>query len=228
MGNLTAYQGYPKIWRPDWYDLEEIEAIPDEARQQKLRGLHAAMLAGKAPSAFRAYDTMTEGMDDFVKRLFADFPEVVEAAETGKASEMVKALSRKYSADYGSDHVPVFASLQKGFGERQVFAALPKADPKRVVVSYSLSPSRVSWPSVLEKVRDVPIIQIHSSMFTVAVWKHLLNVAMGTNLVLSPDFDGATDEATRAFQKEQKLTADGVVGPLTWAKMLEVDIVAKS
>lgn len=39
---------------------------------------------------------------------------------------------------------------------------------------------------------------------------------------ISGEFDALLDTETRKFQKDHGLTADGVVGPLTWAKLLEV------
>lgn len=41
----------------------------------------------------------------------------------------------------------------------------------------------------------------------------------GYNLKIDGDFGPRTDRATRSFQKSQRLTADGIIGPKTWAKL---------
>jgi murein DD-endopeptidase MepM/ murein hydrolase activator NlpD len=46
-----------------------------------------------------------------------------------------------------------------------------------------------------------------------------LNEKLGTNLKLDGDFGANTQKALRQFQQAQGLTADGVAGPKTWAKL---------
>lgn len=62
--------------------------------------LHAAMLKNQAPSAFRAYDSLSQGFADFVTQLRHSFPEVINAARTGTPDSFRVALSQKYSRDY--------------------------------------------------------------------------------------------------------------------------------
>lgn len=47
----------------------------------------------------------------------------------------------------------------------------------------------------------------------------LLNVA-GARLDEDGDFGSATGNAVEAFQRVSHITSDGVVGPITWSKLL--------
>lgn len=73
------------------------------------------------------------------------------------------------------------------------------------VVVDSISP----WPFVRKGNRDHPVQTL----------QYLLRAR---NHVVTVDgiFGTATDAAVRAFQQEKKLTADGVVGPKTWAALV--------
>lgn len=46
-----------------------------------------------------------------------------------------------------------------------------------------------------------------------------LLIAVGYPLVVSGDFDAATDLAVRDYQRKHGLAADGIVGPKTWASL---------
>ncbi len=94
-GNISASSQYSgKVWRPPWF----AEPTP-ETSAQNVR-LHAAMLANQAPSAFRAYDALSQGFSDFVAQLTHTFPEVLSAAQSGTPDTFRQALSQKYSRDY--------------------------------------------------------------------------------------------------------------------------------
>ncbi len=110
-GNLTAGPKYTgKVWRPPWYPEPSADAT------QRTKDLHAAMLKGTAPSAFRAYDTLAQGMSDWVAALKHSFPEVLQAAEQGNPETFRQALSQKYSHDYrNTQSTATFAKLKKGF-----------------------------------------------------------------------------------------------------------------
>lgn len=129
LGNISAneetYSG--DAWRPPWYP----EPGPDtSARNVKL---HQDMLDGKAPKAFRAYDTLQAGAEDFTNQLKKSFPEVIDAAGTGDATEFRDALAQKYSKDYKNTPPATFESLAKEFGatdEQVKPAPTPAPAPK--------------------------------------------------------------------------------------------------
>lgn len=88
-GNLSAgthYEG--AVWRPPWFD--DVSSP-----------LHAAMLRGEAPSAFRAYSTLEEGARDFARLLLTPlYVPVMQAADQSDADVFRQALSEHYSHDY--------------------------------------------------------------------------------------------------------------------------------
>lgn len=48
---------------------------------------------------------------------------------------------------------------------------------------------------------------------------HVKYIQQQLKVAVTGTFDDATDRAVKALQKKHKLTVDGVVGPLTWAKL---------
>jgi hypothetical protein len=106
-GNITASDKWGGgAWRPPWYTV-------DASSPQHMIDLHAAMLKGKAPSAFRAYGSTLEGFQDFARVLRAQFASVVAAAGTGDAGAFVHALHDSgYSDGYTQAVVPHMTSLQ--------------------------------------------------------------------------------------------------------------------
>ena len=88
--------------------------------------LHEKMLHGQAPSAFRSYDSLLQGFQDFAHVLQHQFKSVLDAAKTGDARAFVTALHDSgYSKDYSPAHVPSMASLQAELAPH--FASFPSA-----------------------------------------------------------------------------------------------------
>jgi len=102
-GNITAGLSWEGLaWRPPWF------STPGP--------LHDRMLAGTAPSAFRAYTSAPDGFRDFVGVLQRQFKSVLEAASSGNPALFVQALHDSgYSRDYTLAHVPTFAALREQF-----------------------------------------------------------------------------------------------------------------
>ncbi|HXI60694.1 MAG TPA: hypothetical protein VNO55_31750 [Polyangia bacterium] len=106
-GNITASDKWGgSAWRPPWYTV-------DASSPAHMLELHAQMLKGKAPSAFRAYGSALEGFQDFARVLRAQFAPVLTAAATGDAGAFVHALhDTGYSDGYTQAVVPHMTSLQ--------------------------------------------------------------------------------------------------------------------
>jgi hypothetical protein len=109
LGNISSGESFQgNAWRPPWFEPED-----DSARNVQL---HQAMLDGKAPKAFRAYDSLDAGATDFMHQLKRSFPEVLEAAADGNPTGFRDALAEKYSKDYLNTPPENFASLAREFG----------------------------------------------------------------------------------------------------------------
>jgi len=90
-GNVTAGSSWKgDVWRPSWYELTPESTDRD-------RTLHGDMLAGKAPSAFRGYDTHEQGARDYL-RVLGRSP-AREAARTGDPVRFATAVRSSYCPD---------------------------------------------------------------------------------------------------------------------------------
>jgi len=112
VGNITAGEKYEgAVWHPPWFDENEAKGNP------RLEKLHAAMLEGKAPRAFRSYASVEEGAKDFARQLLHTFPEVMKASLVADADAFRRALSQKYSPDYKNEKATEsLATLMREFG----------------------------------------------------------------------------------------------------------------
>jgi hypothetical protein len=109
-GNISASDSYQgKAWRPTWFEVDDSSSDRDKQ-------LHQAMLENRAPSAFRAYDSLAEGAADFIRQLSHTFPEVLDAAAEGDPTGFRDALAQHYSKDYKNTPPGNFESLAKEFG----------------------------------------------------------------------------------------------------------------
>lgn len=108
-GNVTANDRWPgRAWRPPWFEVTEQSS-------ERMRRLHELMLQGKAPKAFRAYTSASEGFQDFATVLKRDFPALLVAASTGDVPTFRKELARKYSADYTPRHDAALTQFRDQF-----------------------------------------------------------------------------------------------------------------
>lgn len=123
-GNMSAgekYQG--KAWRPPWFEE------PTETTSERNRFLHTEMLAGRAPRAFRAYDSLAEGVADHLRQLRSVFPAILAAAATGDAGAYAHAIyDSRYCRDDGcrpEKNGPSLRKWQTQFQEKGTFSFLP-------------------------------------------------------------------------------------------------------
>jgi len=108
------------VWRPPWFE--------DTSHR-----LHQAMLDGKAPSAFRAYRDLADGVRAYVA-LIARKTRMRAAAKAGDPAAFVDALQVEYSPDYGPKHVASFESLTAGKLTRTASMVSPSSDGAGVAV----------------------------------------------------------------------------------------------
>jgi len=124
-GNISATPKWTgSFFRPAWFTV-------DATSSHNLQVLHEAMLKGRAPNAFRSYQTFQAGFEDYVRMLFVAFPSIIRAARRDDALALSQAIR---SSGYNPDNpvIPTslsLQSLQREFRARGVFAALPLVVP---------------------------------------------------------------------------------------------------
>lgn len=121
VGNLAASESYAgPAWRPPWYDA------PTDETPERLRRLHEEMLAGRAPSAFRAYSSEAEGWRAFATLLStARYANVLAAARTADPDQFRRALAKNYSPDYARPEVTAsFRRIFQFYGVKRNGVAL--------------------------------------------------------------------------------------------------------
>ncbi|HEX7235475.1 MAG TPA: hypothetical protein VF405_00860 [Gammaproteobacteria bacterium] len=95
VGNISAgasYKGH--VWRPPWFEV-------NESSPPRMLALNRKMLDGKAPSAFRAYESVQVGALDFARLLLsAPYAALLSAADGNDVDAFRRELARRYSSDY--------------------------------------------------------------------------------------------------------------------------------
>ncbi|MBD2213213.1 peptidoglycan-binding protein [Calothrix sp. FACHB-156] len=76
-------------------------------------------------------------------------------------------------------------------------------------------------------VLKLPVIKLGSNNSVVTAWQSFLKDAEFPIGVVDGDFGKQTDQATRSYQQRNGLTADGVVGNMTYAKALNQGLIFK-
>lgn len=203
-GNISASARWTgDAWRPPWFDE------PTETTSARDRALHAAMLEGKAPSAFRAFRTLEDGMADYVHTLARQFP-IILAART--PSELAQAI---FDSGYTRDHTPSETSptlhaLVGRVREAGLFDALPKAQLPAPASPGSSSPAAPRGYSFV----PVPAIARGSSGPLVVLWQRAI---APVSLAHDGLFGPLTEQATKNWQSARMLGATGRVGSVEWA-----------
>lgn len=91
-------------------------------------------------------------------------------------------------------------------------------------VTYDASADPVTPAAPAAKVEGLPVLKKGIKGDSVKALQILLK-GYGCDLGIwgiDSSFGGATEKAVKAFQKDKSLEEDGVVGPMTWAKLLGV------
>src|SRR5215208_611929 len=70
-----------------------------------------------------------------------------------------------------------------------------------------------------DPIQPWPVTKRPRTLFPVRTLQQLLR-ARGHAVTVDGDFGAQTENAVKAFQQSNGLTADGVVGPLTWPKLV--------
>lgn len=205
-GNLTIEETTSRdFFRPLWYREED-------ATTPRLKQLHDLMLEGKAPRAFRAYDTLDQGTADYVAELKKRYPSILRAAESGDAATFASAIkSSGYAPDAPAGTDNTLRQMLQSYTKAGVYSGLPlvgtggPSQPSQPPESDSPSPF-----SPLGSRADLPLLMVGSHGTAVELWQRLLGV-QDTGY-----FSSATEEATKDFQRNYGLKVDGKVGPVTW------------
>jgi hypothetical protein len=133
LGNISAGESYSgRVWRPPWFEVNESSA-------PSMLALNKKMLDGKAPSAFRAYESIQVGAVDFARLLLSPpYAALMRAADGSDVDAFRRELARRYSSDY--DNAAVTRTLEKLRAE--LGAASPGAGGALALVVFLLS---VAW-----------------------------------------------------------------------------------
>jgi hypothetical protein len=129
-------------WRPPWFDLVEVEAMPEGAKKARLLDVHQRMIDHKAPSAFLALPSHAAGLQRWLGELQRR-PNVLEAATSGDPVAFAHAIfSTRYCPDPECrDAGPSYGKLRDEIRAAGYFAGLKKksALPEAVPVGLALS-----------------------------------------------------------------------------------------
>jgi len=129
-GNVSTF---PKdsvdYWRPPWFDLDAVNALPDGPNKSHLLFEHAEMAANRAPSAFLALPNHDAGARVFLSNVK---PSMYDAAASGDPMAFAHAY---WSSGYCPDEAcknsgPTFAKLQAAIRAAAYFNSLAPAKKK--------------------------------------------------------------------------------------------------
>lgn len=136
IGNLsTSASSSVAYWRPPWFDLDGVNALPDsDPNKARYLMLHARMLNNDAPSAFRAFDTFDEGFDAWLRLLASPAKQsILTAASSGDPNAFAAAI---FATHYCTDPEcktagPSYAKLQQQIRAAGYFDSLEQQKKKQ-------------------------------------------------------------------------------------------------
>jgi hypothetical protein len=144
-GNISTFvKDSIDYWRPPWFDLDAVNALPDGPNKSHLLFEHAEMAAHRAPVAFLAFNDHDTGARVFLSNVK---PSMYDAAATG--DPMAFALAY-WSSGYCPDEAcknsgPTFQKLQASIRAAGYFNALAPAKKKAVSPPVT-SPAQAAEP----------------------------------------------------------------------------------
>lgn len=123
-GNITTPSERAPFFRPAWFTVNEQSSA-------RMKELHELMLKGKAPRAFRAYETLTDGLRDYLHQLQKSFPTLLKASGTGDPTKFAEAIkSSRYTPDINPRAVArSLATLQEQYINEGLFNVFPLVAP---------------------------------------------------------------------------------------------------
>lgn len=229
VGNLQATKSWTgDYWRPPWFDQAAIDAITDPVLKAKRQAQHDDMLVGRAPEAFKAFNTIEEGLNSYLDLLFKPlYHPLLAAAATGDPVAFATEVHKHYTPDASFDVTAVaktLGSLVKGFQAKGLFDMLPKVPPAGPAPEPPSSPPP-PWPlgpsDVVAPDPAAPLYTLRKGVHgaLVALWQKTLR-EHGFSVTLTGVFDLPTETATKAYQASLGLEDDGIVGRITWSSVL--------
>ena len=172
VGNITTSDTSSRdFFRPTWF-------LPDDPNDAQQAKLHAAMLTGRAPRAFRSYPDFAAGFADYVHELISRFPSILSAAATGDATATAAAIkSSGYTPDAPSSLASTLTSIVREFDSRGLLVELPplahpapppSPDP---VPPSPTGPSSPSSPSPPGSPPSTVVPGVALELAKVSIWK---------------------------------------------------------
>lgn len=132
------------FWRPPWFDLEAVNALPDtDKNKARYLDLNARMKAHTVPNAFRAFGSHEQGIHFWLASVK---PSMYAAAATGDPFAFASAyFTSGYCPDQScKDSGPTFAKLQAEIRAKGYFNNLASSSKKKPEAPAPSSPSAPS------------------------------------------------------------------------------------
>lgn len=146
-GNVSVFPSDAIMyWRPPWFDLATIEALPEGPKKARLLDFHQRMVDHKAPSAFLALPSHEAGLDRWLHDLQRR-PTVLAAASAGDPIEFAhRIFDSKYCPDVECrDAGPSYGKIRDEIRAAGLFSALASVEKKKSVARARELPGLWFW-----------------------------------------------------------------------------------